>query len=131
MCPNQTTGFIPYLLTNFELPNQLTSSRAWQYSSDWPIWKVQTGDPSLVAHVVALYITIHSQAQAVQATSAAKTYFPEVCHDGIDYIDGAFACNNPSELTILLCHVCPYFAPPANLQPDPGKPHLSRRPNNT
>jgi len=73
-----SAGFMPYLLTNFELPEQLQSSGAWHSSTSWPIW------------------------QAVQATSAAKTYFPAVEFEGTEYIDGAFASNNPSEIAILL-----------------------------
>lgn len=42
----------------------------------------------------------------MQATSAAKTYFPSVTVDGIEYVDGAFAAaNNPSELALQLAHV--------------------------
>jgi len=78
----EITGYAPFLLTNFEMPELLEDSGVWCGSSAWPVW------------------------QAVQATSAAKTYFPSVTVDGIEYVDGAFAAaNNPSELALQLAHV--------------------------
>ena len=74
-------GYVPYLLTNFDLPDALDRTGVWDASTSWPVW------------------------QAVQATSAAKTYFPAVEYEGTEYVDGGFALNNPSELAMQLASV--------------------------
>ena len=91
--------YVPYFLTNFETPDNFND----EYSMDWPVWKVTSRLQPCPAHCTPHTSLIRTQ--AVQATSAAKTYFPEVEHEGRNFVDGAFAYNNPSEPALCLANV--------------------------
>ncbi|RYO97915.1 hypothetical protein DL764_007239 [Monosporascus ibericus] len=61
----------------------------------------QTGDAELFrTYGVRASVESCSILEACRATSAATTFFPSITINGVEYVDGAFGFNNPSDLIL-------------------------------
>ncbi|RYP48008.1 hypothetical protein DL769_011253 [Monosporascus sp. CRB-8-3] len=61
----------------------------------------KTGDAELFrTYGVRASVESCSIVEACRATSAATTFFPSISINGVEYVDGAFGFNNPSDLIL-------------------------------